>query len=460
MLQYKYIVVVKLNQIRARRRPKSLIPSSARRSRPSTTQQLPTIRELAAALQVSPVTVAAAYRLLRTRGLAVGHGRRGTRLRAALRPHNLPRCDRPSIAEGVVDLATGNPDPGAAALDRCRASRTARRHAPLRRARRTAIARSPSRPLSSRPTAFLSAAVTVTSGALDAVERVLREHMRAGRPRACRRSHAAGLPRSARVARADRRNPARSTMRACNRTRSIARSPRRSKAVDRHTARAESDRRGDAARRAPPISPRCSVAASHVVLIEVDPVGPVSGAPAVTLTDPPPERWVSVKSTSKFLGPDLRVRRRRRRRADDRARRAASGAGRPLGQPPAAAADARALVGSVERAPARARGRRLCAASHARSSTRSPRTGSRPTAVPASTCGFRCARRRRRCRRWPSAAGRSPPASASASGARPRFASPHRRWRRTMRGGLPRTSRRRFAHEQRRLREPRLDRGD
>jgi DNA-binding transcriptional MocR family regulator len=27
----------------------------------------------------------------------------------------------------------------------------------------------------------------------------------------------------------------------------------------------------------------------------------------VTLTDPPPEHWVSVKSTSKFLNPDLRV---------------------------------------------------------------------------------------------------------------------------------------------------------
>jgi len=46
---------------------------------------------------------------------------------------------------------------------------------------------------------------------------------------------------------------------------------------------------------------------SQVALIEVDPVGPVSGAAAVTLTESPPERWVSVKSTSKFLGPDLRV---------------------------------------------------------------------------------------------------------------------------------------------------------
>src|SRR5690242_1515909 len=48
-------------------------------------ERLPTIRELAATLHVSPVTVAAAYRLLHARGLAVGHGRRGTRLRPA--PH-------------------------------------------------------------------------------------------------------------------------------------------------------------------------------------------------------------------------------------------------------------------------------------------------------------------------------------------------------------------------------------
>ena len=58
---------------------------------------------------------------------------------------------------------------------------------------------------------------------------------------------------------------------------------------------------------------------------------------------------------------------------------------------------------------------------------------------------------------WSGAAGPSPPASASASGARPPFGSPHRRWPRTMRDGLPRTSLRLFAHEERRLREPRLD---
>ena len=40
------------------------------------------------------------------------------------------------------------------------------------------------------------------------------------------------------------------------------------------------------------------------MLIEIDPVGPVAGAPMVTLTDPPPSIRCLVKSTSKFLGPD------------------------------------------------------------------------------------------------------------------------------------------------------------
>src|SRR5262245_35978444 len=75
-------------------------------------EQLPTIRELAASLHVSPVTVAAAYRLLHSRGLAVGHRRRGTRLRAQSTPQ--PPTLRPkatTAADGVLDLATGNPDP-------------------------------------------------------------------------------------------------------------------------------------------------------------------------------------------------------------------------------------------------------------------------------------------------------------------------------------------------------------
>ncbi|MET7398359.1 aminotransferase class I/II-fold pyridoxal phosphate-dependent enzyme [Dactylosporangium sp. NPDC005572] len=71
---------------------------------------LPPVRTLAVTLGVSPATVAAAYRALRERGLIETAGRGGTRIRprppvARRTVHALP------VPEGVVDLATGGPDP-------------------------------------------------------------------------------------------------------------------------------------------------------------------------------------------------------------------------------------------------------------------------------------------------------------------------------------------------------------
>src|SRR3954452_5779891 len=69
---------------------------------------LPPVRALAARLGVSPATAAAAYRLLRERGVAVGDGRRGTRIRSAPPVAALTAAPLPA---GVRDLAEGNPDP-------------------------------------------------------------------------------------------------------------------------------------------------------------------------------------------------------------------------------------------------------------------------------------------------------------------------------------------------------------
>ncbi|MDX6311008.1 MAG: hypothetical protein QOF44_472, partial [Streptomyces sp.] len=70
---------------------------------------LPPLRELATELSVNPNTVAAAYRLLRDRGVIETAGRRGSRVRP--RPATSAR-DEISIEAppGVRNLATGNPD--------------------------------------------------------------------------------------------------------------------------------------------------------------------------------------------------------------------------------------------------------------------------------------------------------------------------------------------------------------
>ncbi|MEV4615838.1 aminotransferase class I/II-fold pyridoxal phosphate-dependent enzyme [Kitasatospora sp. NPDC049258] len=71
---------------------------------------LPALRDLAVELGVNPNTVAAAYRLLRDRGVIETAGRKGSRVRP--RPVNAPR-DQAGIPvpPGARDLSSGNPDP-------------------------------------------------------------------------------------------------------------------------------------------------------------------------------------------------------------------------------------------------------------------------------------------------------------------------------------------------------------
>src|SRR5215469_11743340 len=69
---------------------------------------LPSVRELASALQVSPATVAGAFRELRSRGVLKTRERRGTRVSA--RPPIARRSLVP-VPGNVRDLSTDNPDP-------------------------------------------------------------------------------------------------------------------------------------------------------------------------------------------------------------------------------------------------------------------------------------------------------------------------------------------------------------
>jgi len=69
---------------------------------------LPTVRGLAADLGVSPSTVAGAYRELQRRGVLIGSGRRGTRVRR--QPPVSPRLPM-VVPAGIRDLRSGGPDP-------------------------------------------------------------------------------------------------------------------------------------------------------------------------------------------------------------------------------------------------------------------------------------------------------------------------------------------------------------
>jgi DNA-binding transcriptional MocR family regulator len=70
--------------------------------------RLPTVRALAEQLGVSPATVSAAYRSLAARSLVVGRGRAGTTV--AVRRSWSART-APALPPGVLDLASGGPDP-------------------------------------------------------------------------------------------------------------------------------------------------------------------------------------------------------------------------------------------------------------------------------------------------------------------------------------------------------------
>jgi DNA-binding transcriptional MocR family regulator len=69
---------------------------------------LPSVRSLAAQLRISPATVAAAYRDLRTRGVLTSEAGKNTRISA--RPPLISRT-MPAPPADACDLSNGNPDP-------------------------------------------------------------------------------------------------------------------------------------------------------------------------------------------------------------------------------------------------------------------------------------------------------------------------------------------------------------
>jgi DNA-binding transcriptional MocR family regulator len=138
--------------------------------------RVPSVRALARELEVSPTTVASAYRELRQRGVLVTHDRSRTVV-----GHRSPVTSRltPDLPPGVVDLATGNPDPSLLPdLEQALRTVTARQRLyggdagfdALVELARSAFA----------DDGVPAEHVAVVGGGLDGIERVLGVHLRVG----------------------------------------------------------------------------------------------------------------------------------------------------------------------------------------------------------------------------------------------------------------------------------------
>ncbi|MEO3798042.1 aminotransferase class I/II-fold pyridoxal phosphate-dependent enzyme [Nonomuraea sp. B10E15] len=144
-------------------------------------RMLPPVREAAASAGVSPGTAAAAYRLLRERGVVETAGRRGTRVRP--RPASTFREEiRIEVPPGVRDLSQGNPDPALLPALHEALAAAARAH----EERPALYGTDDDEELLALAGARLQAdglppaPLAITSGTLDAVERVLAAHLRPG----------------------------------------------------------------------------------------------------------------------------------------------------------------------------------------------------------------------------------------------------------------------------------------
>jgi DNA-binding transcriptional MocR family regulator len=263
--------------------------------------RLPPVRDLASGLDLSPTTVAAAYRALAHRGLVRGAGRRGT-LVAASPP--LPVAADLPVPDGVVDLTRGNPDPALLPALRPHLRRISDSTKAYGEAATLPALEDAARVIF-RGDGVPADRVIAVSGALDGVERVLLARLRPGDrvavedpgfPRVFDLVAALGLVAvpvaiDERGLRADAFATAlASGVAACVVT------PR----AHNPTGAAFDTGRVRALR---------AVLREHpeLLIVEDDHAGPVAGVAAHTLVSARRARWAVVRSVAKSLGPDLRV---------------------------------------------------------------------------------------------------------------------------------------------------------
>jgi DNA-binding transcriptional MocR family regulator len=274
---------------------------------------LPPVRELAGQLGISPTTVAAAYSDLRRRGLTTGTGRAGTRIRGAPPVSSRVYLSAPA---GTRDLITGGPDPDLLPL------------LPAQPARRSArmYAEAPVSPRLRRLAAgqlaadgIDTASLTVTGGALDGIERVLATWLTpADRVIVEDPGHAVTFDLLAAMGFTAVPVPVDDLgVRPAELAAALARgagalivTPRAQAATGAAWDAGRAAEIGEVLRRHPSVG-----------VIEDDHAGPVAGVPAFSACAGPsgraglsgragfagPARWVTLRSVSKSLGPDLRL---------------------------------------------------------------------------------------------------------------------------------------------------------
>ncbi|MEY2247573.1 aminotransferase class I/II-fold pyridoxal phosphate-dependent enzyme [Streptomyces sp. BF23-18] len=260
---------------------------------------LPPVRGLAERLGVSPGTVATAYKELRQRAIVVTRGRGGTVVAAA--PSVASRRP-PRVPDGLRDLAGGHPDPSllphlvppSQLSPGARSHRSAPRLARLEEAVRDWL----------EPDGVPAEHVTFAHGALDLIGRSLSVELRPGDAVAMEDPGyhhlldlvtALGL-RTVPVAVDDQGvlpDALRTALRAG--VRAVVCSPRAQNPCGGSFSAGRRDALVDVLREAP-----------DVLVVENDHASSVAGAPLRTLTAGGLNRWVHVRTVSKFLGTDLR----------------------------------------------------------------------------------------------------------------------------------------------------------
>ena len=262
---------------------------------------LPAVRTLAEQLGVSPTTVSAALAELRSRGLIVTQER--SRSRVSWRPPLAGALLRAGIPAGARDLASGNPDPELLPdltpfLRRVAPPRQLYGDAPVE-PRLLALARTE---LGSA--GIKAESIAVVSGALDGVERALGARLRSGDLVAVEDPGFAGLydllramGLALRPVTVDERGMLPAALEAAleEGAAAVVVNPR----GQNPTGAALDDERaaelGAVLDRFP-----------EAMVVEDDHLGPVAGAPRVTLTGGR-RRWAAALSVAKSLGPDLRL---------------------------------------------------------------------------------------------------------------------------------------------------------